>query len=149
MHSAPPVAFPVGRFVWGARIALLLALCTLGLGLLWLGQPGAPVRPGLCWLLAWLALALASIGWARREALPAGQLSWDGQAWWFEAHGGQPPRAARVQVVWDGQSALLLQLCLQAGSAQRAARGFALLRAAELPGPWHGLRCAVHAHDTL
>ena len=33
MHSAPPVLVPVGRFVWGGRIALMLALLT---ALVWL-----------------------------------------------------------------------------------------------------------------
>ena len=144
MRSAPPVLVPVGRFVWGERSVWALALLSLCLGLLWLVQQGAGLGAWLLALPVWLGLAVASVWCWRRELLPAGRLSWDGEAWWFEpAREGAAAQAVALQLVWDGQSALGLHV--QALSGRSALRGFAWLSATDLPGHWHGVRCAVHA----
>jgi hypothetical protein len=147
MHSAPPVAVPVGRFVWGWRISAALAVVS-GLALClwrWLYPVGA--MPSLALACGWLALLLLSaLAW-RREAWPAGQLRWDGQAWCFEQTGdGQVPFAVDVRLVWDGAAALCLRL---SATGPTGPRGFVWLRACDMPLQWHALRCALCAADSL
>ena len=145
MRSAPPVLVPVGRFVWGGRIVGLLALATLAVGLL-AGWPWdtTPWRAGLTVGVWALATLLASWAW-RCEALPPGELSWDGQAWWYRP-GDAHALAVQLTLQWDAGEALLLQL--RSPALGRFSR-YAWLQASRLPTQWHGLRCAVHAGDTL
>ena len=145
MHSAPPVLVPVGRFVWGRRLALLAALLVStvsGLLAWWsgLGASGLLTLLGACLLVLVLAGQLAPL-----EVLPAGELSWDGEAWWFCGSGAEPERV-QLQVAWDAGRAMLLRLSAQ-HDRWRFDR-YAWLEASRMPLQWHGLRCAVHAGDT-
>ncbi len=146
MRSAPPVLVPVGRFVWGHRIALVLCVCI------------ALACSGVAWFynvtrvqqwtmaLVWLLAAALSWGLARREFLASGSLQWDGEAWWFQPQVGvQVP--VHVTVGWDAGSAMLLALRVQQPGG-RSLR-YAWLQASQMPAQWHGLRCAVYAGDTL
>lgn len=148
MRNAPPVAVPVGRFVWGARIAACLALITLIALLVWLWQTGAGVGHVLGLLLSWAVLAGLSAWAVRRQAWPHGQLRWDGQSWWFQAEGVVSAWPVVVRAVWDGGLAICLRL--QVGEqGVRQQMGYACLCAQDMPSAWHGLRCAVYQGDTL
>ena len=146
MRSAPPVHVPVGRFVWGPRISVGLALSTALLCTLAAGWQGGGGKAHLPVAISWLASAVWA-GWAwSRERLPAGELSWDGEAWCYRVQGSQQPEPVAVELVWDAGQAMLLRLSLQ-GSEHRDAHVW--LRARQMPLLWHGLRCAVHDRDTL
>ena len=145
MRSAPPVLVPVGRFVWGGRLVGLLAVTAGAAALVASWHFGAtPSRLSLtagAWILA---TSLALWVW-RREALPPGEISWDGRAWWYRPDSGAV-LAVELTLQWDVGGALLLQLSSPAlGRLPR----YLWLQAAQLPAQWHGLRCAVHAGDTL
>ncbi len=146
MHSAPPVLVPVGRFVWGRRAAVLavwLAAAVSGLLAWWSGLGASEL---LALLGVWL-LVLALAWWfAPLEALPAGELSWDGEAWWFSGSGAVPERV-HLQVGWDAGRAMLLRLSARRDGWQLDR--YTWLQASQLPLQWHGLRCALYARDIL
>ena len=149
MHSAPPVLVPVGRFVWGTRIAAGLALITLLASLVWLWQSQADANQVAAVLLGWLAMAALSAAVLRWQAGAPGQLRWDGEAWWFEAaETASAAQTVAVQPVWDLGSAMCLRLQAQ-GVPWRARSAYVWLRAQDLPRAWHALRCAVHQDHTL
>ncbi|MBM3386842.1 MAG: hypothetical protein FJY36_04140 [Betaproteobacteria bacterium] len=148
MRNAPLVLVPVGRFVWGVRIAASLALISLIALLAWLWQMQAAAGQLVGLLLAWLVLAGLSAWAVRQQAWPSGQLRWDGQSWWFQAEGAGSATPVRVRLVWDGGSAICLRLKACAPDA-RQQMGYACLCAQDLPGAWHGLRCAVYQGDTV
>ena len=146
MRSAPPVLVPVGRFVWGHRIALVLCVCTALAcsGVAWLYNVTLVQQ----WTMAvvWLLAAALSWGLVRRESLDPGSLQWDGEAWWFQPQVGmQVP--VRVTVGWDVGSAMLLGVRMPQPCG-RIVR-YTWLQATQVPAQWHALRCAVYACDTL
>ena len=146
MHNAPPVVFPVGRFVWGPRLALLLAAVAASVLAVWLvWAEVSAFRLG--WTACiWLAAAWCSAWWVRHEFLQEGELAWDGEAWWFCGHGGAR-HAVNVQLQWDAGRAMLLRVSAtpRHGWLDR----YTWLQASRLPLQWHGLRCAVHATHTI
>ena len=145
MRNAPPVLVPVGRFVWCNRIVAVLAVFTALICLLAAWGLSIPVSRAMPVGLAW-TLSVSAAWWIwRHEALPPGELSWDGQSWWFRPDdGGALP--AMVVLQWDAGRGMLLQLtCPVLGRFSR----YAWVQASGMPAQWHGLRCAVHASDTL
>ena len=145
MRSAPPVLVPVGRFVWGGRLVGLLATLTALAGVLAGWQFGVTVWRAIFMGCVWL-LAVTGACWiSTRETLPPGELSWDGQSWWYRPSGGAVFEVT-VSLQWDAGRALLLQLN---GRPLGRWPRHAWLQAAQMPEQWHGLRCAVHAGDTL
>ncbi len=150
MHNAPPVAVPVGRFVWGARIALGLALTTLLAAGVWLWQVQAGAMQVLAVLLGCLTMAALSAVGLRWQGSAPGQLRWDGQAWWYQdATTTSTEQAVAVNAVWDLGSAMCLRL--QASESRwpwHADMVYVWLRAPEAPRAWHALRCAVHQDHT-
>jgi len=143
MRSAPPVLVPVGRFVWGSRGVVGLSLATglaCALAIWWYGF--TPVRSAAVGAAWGMSVALAC-WFLRRETLPPGELVWDGQSWWFrEDHGKAVPVDVALQ--WDAGRAMLLKLVLPGRLPRHA-----WLQLGQMPSQWHGLRCAVHAGDTL
>ncbi len=146
MHSAPPVLVPVGRSLWGGRLPLLSAVLTAVSVCLLAGHAGLAL-PGMLVLLGVCAVCLLLVWqWAPRERLPEGELAWDGEAWWFCSQGGARQPVA-VQVQWDAGRAMLLRVSETPRSAWPDR--YTWLQASALPLQWHGLRCAVHAADTV
>ena len=146
MRNAPPVLVPVGRFVWGGRIALMLALLT---ALVWLVLAGMQAvsagRMALLGLVCLLSAGLSCLAWQREQLLP-GELAWDGEGWWYSTPGGAS-LAVRVTLNWDAGRAMLLSV--QAREADGWHAQHLWLQARSLPLQWHALRCAVYGRDTL
>jgi hypothetical protein len=148
MHNAPPVVYPVGRFVWG-RVALL-AVCGLSaVGMLsWQSQTLAagPTLWG-AWCL-WGVCALSAAHWAPRQALKGGRLGWSGEAWFWQVNADSAEQARPVAVslgLDTGQGLLLwVRTVDEQGRAQGQLRS-AWLDAGAMPSKWHGIRCAVYS----
>jgi len=143
MRNAPPVVYPVGRFVWADRVWVGLAVLAVSGPVLWMDGYGgwrAWTIGGIC-----LVAMVLSFGWQRTEVLRAGQLSWDGRSWYLLDSGNTQDMEVQVALCWDTGPGLLLKVNAR---HQRMARYLWLSRLDE-PQHWHGLRCAVHAGDTL
>ena len=159
MRSAPPVLVPVGRFVWGHALTLLLALgVALSLGLAWFSA-GASAGQGRLWLLLWGVGGFVSWWLGGREVLPQGTLLWDGASWHYESQAvsgkvrASTPVPVTVRVLWDAGAFMLVGVRAQqqsfAGDGRWHGQRFAFLRAADMSGQWHAWRCAVYADDIL
>jgi len=143
MNSAPPVVFPVGRFVWSRRIATVLALGSAFPILVLLALQASVSASLLLMGVAWLLAVALSLWFCQREALTAGDLSWDGQSWWHSTHGGVA-RPVKLGLVWDGGRILLLSVRARGAPTGGERLQFACLQAGHSSGSWHALRCAVH-----
>ncbi len=158
MRNAPPVQVPVGRFVWGRRLPLVLALASAAL-LLGAWQASARDRDLLVGgMVLWLLCALGSWRLLAQDILPPGELAWDGQDWCFRwseggARGVDPLEIqVQVHVIWDLGSAMLVRVRTCSPGPQDLpwrGQGYTVLSAARMPALWHGCRCAVHGHDIL
>ncbi len=145
MHNAPPVAFPVGRFVWGRAVWLaMVILSAVGL-VIWQVQ----VQASSAWVfLAWSFWALC-VGVAGvlmpRQALVNGRLFWSGDAWFWQTDSGED-QGLELSVGLDMVSGLLLWVRLHDGQG-RCNRPLACvwLSEAAMPSKWHGFRCAVYS----
>ena len=146
MRSAPPVLVPVGRFVWGPRVALGLALLSaLVFWLAWRASSASIVQ-GAIGMVTWGTVCLLSWRLSVQDMLPAGDLVWDGEAWCFAPQTGVTV-PVNVHVLWDLGPAMLVGL----DAVQGAGWGgrFTWLSARQMPGVWHGWRCAVYGRDIL
>jgi hypothetical protein len=141
MHNAPPVVFPVGRFVWGRWVMLALALLG-GVGLLW--HPHFPVLQVHPWALsAWGLLLLAALWATRADHWQTGSLVWTGELWlWRDPQDHE--WEVSLQVVLDTGSALGLALTPQRSGVISLKR-FVWFSQGDLPVLWHGFRCAVYS----
>lgn len=144
MSNAPPVAFPVGRFV-GARAAwLLLVLLSAGGLLAW--SQLAQVSTALV-MAAWSLWGLCGVGaWlgGKRQTLSDGQLRWDGQSWFWQPRLGQGFEI-QLTVGLDLGQGLLLWARRDLGPAQGLGlRVCAWVSQSAMPSNWHGFRCAVY-----
>ena len=148
MRNAPPVNFPVGRFVLGSRMVLVLS--ALSMVVCWLAwrASGTSAFYGGLWAAVWTIVLMVSCWCVVREALPPGQLQWDGAAWQFEAHvEGHSGTTEQVQlsVCLDWGRAMLLRV--QADGKSTLLARFAWIKADAMPSAWHGCRCAVYGND--
>lgn len=152
MQNAPSVAYPVGRFSWSARFALIgLALMglagVLGAALVWPTERGP-------WLVFPLSGAWATwswIAWRREAASTNGTLRWDATAvaggfapqagsWWWQAQGhalAEPLVALERRLDWG--SGMLVR-----GQTRGQTHWF-WLSAALAEGRWGELRRAIEA----
>ncbi len=145
MHSAPPVLVPVGRFVWGGRIALVLAVLTAVTSLALAGLQNMAAGQTTLLGLVWLSSAALS-WWAwRHERLPPGELAWDGEGWWYTPQDGIHQQVS-VTLNWDAGRAMLLRVRCPESSGVRMQY---LWLQAKQTRQWHALRCAVYGRDTL
>jgi hypothetical protein len=148
MQNAPPVVYPVGRFLFG-RIGLV-AVCVLSaLGLLsW--QIQSLASSAMIWAAwgLWSLCALSAALWAPKQVLVRGRLGWSGEDWFWQddAEAFEQTHAVAVSVGLDaGQSILLwVQPLNEQGFAQGRLRS-AWLQADAMPSKWHGFRCAVYS----
>ena len=149
MHNAPPVAFPVGRFVWGHVIFVVLSVCgAIGLGVMQVQAGPSSSLWCLPWLF-WLVCMVASLWWGPRQTLSDGRLFWNGESWFWQACEGDP-QSSELSVCVDLDSALWL--CVQRLDESGLPSGhaaYAWVQAGSMPSKWHGFRCAVYSRPTL
>ncbi len=148
MHNAPPVAFPVGRFVWGRCIGMsAFGLSALGLIAWQIQSQVTPLLVSLAWGI-WLSCGLAAALWAPQQRISGGNLFWTGDAWFWQAEqalSGQF-QAVHLTVAWDTGAGLLLWV--NSVDHQGKVKGpliSAWLQADAMPSKWHGFRCAVYS----
>ena len=145
MHNAPPVMYPVGRFVWGICGVGALAL-TGAVGLLcW------QVMSGAVGLMAWIAWALWAVSstlalWLEsRESSAPGHLVWRGDGWcWQDQHLQEHP--VQLSLLRDGGRTLWVSYRMAQGLEKTNAwPQFAIVAQTDMPLAWHGFRCAVYS----
>jgi hypothetical protein len=152
MHNAPPVAFPVGRFVWG-RVLWLVAVTLSAAGLIgWQMQSQVDTSLVACAWGLWLLCGVAAAAWAYRQHASGGSLFWTGDAWFWQAEHSlsAQAQAVRLTVGLDTGSGLLLWL--QNVDDQGRVMGplsSAWLQADAMPSKWHGFRCAVYSRPRV
>ena len=145
MHNAPPVIYPVGRFVWGVCGVRALTLAgAVGL-LCW------QVMSGAMGLTVWLAWALWSVSstlalWLEsRESSAAGHLVWHGDGWCWQDEQLQE-RAVQLNLLLDGGRTLWVSYRLaDVSEGPYLWPRFAVVAQTDMPLAWHGFRCAVYS----
>jgi hypothetical protein len=141
MHNAPPVVFPVGRFVWSPWVVALLMACSAW-GLLW-GLAHADIALQKWAWLGWGALVLLAIWVSTRDHWAHGFLVWTGDTWWWRDAQGRETETP-LQVVVD--MGFALGLALKPVGVRGCPRSrFVWLQRRHSPQLWHGFRCAVYA----
>ena len=151
MHNAPPVAYPVGRFVWGWPLFVgVLVISAAGL-LSW--QIQSQATGALVWSAwaCWVVCASATAYGAPQQTLSEGFLLWNGQAWMWRSRLGaevlpDEDQGLHLTVGLDLGAAMLV--LLRTGHATRRGRGrffCAWVSAQTMPSKWHGFRCAVYS----
>ena len=138
-HNAPPVVYPLGRSLFLCR--WLLALWFAGLLSVLLWAASARLLAGAVTLALVVVLGAGMALWVSWKNLQCGQLTWDGDIWYWESMGCQECNALHeLSVVADLQSRLLLRFEGQTG------KGLWLwAERASLPDRWLDLRRAVFA----
>lgn len=151
MHNAPPVAYPVGRFVWGQVLFVgVLLLSAAGLSL-W--QLHSQVSNALVWgaWVFWAACCAATAYAGPRQTLSDGHLLWSGEAWlWQSALGAdelsQDDQGLNLTVGMDFGTGMLVLLQAGHGPSQGHGPWFcAWVSEQAMPSKWHGFRCAVYS----
>ena len=152
MHNAPPVAFPVGRFVWGRVLGLATATLSAAGLIAWQVQSQAATWLVACawgfWALSWVATA----AWAPCQHASGGRLFWTGESWFWQAEHelSAQAQAVRLTVGLDTGSGLLMWV--QSVDDQGRVMGpltSAWLQADAMPSKWHGFRCAVYSRPKV
>lgn len=147
MHNAPPVVFPVGRFVWGPRLALALAALISGALAAWLVWMDASASV-LAWAVCtWLVAVWGTAWWMPREFLHQGELAWDGEAWHCLGSAAEDG-PVQLSLTLDGGHFMLVSVQPAAHLGLQAWPRHAWLRRADMPSRWHGFRCAVYSRRT-
>lgn len=152
MLNASPVAFPVGRFVWG-RVLLMSAVGLSAAGLIgWQMQSQVTPWLVLCawgiWLMSWLSVAV----WAPRHRVAGGSLFWTGEAWFWQAEHAPSVQAQPVNLAVGLDTGAGLLLWVRSVDDQGRVNGplcSAWLQADAMPSKWHGFRCAVYSRPKL
>ena len=149
MHNAPPVVFPVGRFVWGHVVLFSMAMYgAVGL-LMW--QVQAQVSSSLWWgaWFFWCVCVVAALWWAPRQILSGGHLCWSGESWFWQASDGQQQGLeVTVCVDWDARLWLAVQRLDESGKPNDIT-AYVWVQERAMPSKWHGFRCAVYSRPTV
>jgi hypothetical protein len=141
-QGAPSVDYPVGRFFWGAWMALgfsLLSALALALNF-WFAWIEGWRFAWLCGV--WLLLTLYSV-FSFKQISPKVWLCWTGQAWEVQFLFVAPSQVANaISVHLDFQNYLLVSL-----SNPNSARQWFWVSRKAFPERWHGFRCAVYSRS--
>jgi len=155
MHNAPPVAYPVGRFVWGpVLLAAVFLLSAAGLVSWQFQSQASSTLVWSAWIF-WAACGAATVYGGPKQTLSEGHLLWSGEAWlWQSALGedalSQDDQGLSVAVGMDFGGGMLL--LLQAGGELRQGHGpwfCAWVSEQAMPSKWHGFRCAVYSRPKV
>ena len=151
MHNAPPVAYPVGRFVWGMVLFIGVLLASAAGLAIWQWQSQAPSH--LVWAawVFWLICAALATYLGPRQVLSRGHLFWSGETWlWRGVHNAEvfidEEQGHHLTVACDFGSGMLLLLesCHEA-TQDRGPVLCAWVTEQSIPSKWHGFRCAVYS----
>jgi hypothetical protein len=148
MHNAPPVVYPVGRFVWGRLLFVAVGVLS-AVGLLSWQLQTLATGPKLraAWMFWGVCVGFAAL-WAPRQTLRGGRLGWSGEAWFWQTETDSAEQAQTVLVsvgVDTGQGLLLLLQPLNEKGDAQGRLLCAWLHARGMPSKWHGFRCAVYS----
>jgi len=151
MHNAPPVAFPVGRFVWGPALwGTVLTLSGAGL-VAWQAQSQASPSLVLWAWIFWALCAGVTAYAAPKQLMRDGQLLWTGEVWLWQSVlnkagiDGEDESLA-LSVGLDMGSVMLLWVQASSdGHVGSGRRQCAWVSQKTLPSQWHGFRCAVYS----
>ncbi len=143
MHSAPAVRYPVPRSARAGRVLALLCL-----------TPAAPFFYALASGATAAALSIVCVGWLlaatvvlfQWRGLRAGQLRWDGRAWWWLPDNAIQSDEYAVNVVLhlDLQSSMLVRMTGAPGSVH-----WCWLERVAAPARWSDLRRALSQRRVL
>ena len=138
-QNAPPVAYPLGRsrlqgwvlfVLWFTGFLLLLDSLRVRSEWDW--------RTLCIFMSVVVAGAAARIGWKNS---PIGQLTWDGQLWWWDGPDYQTDVAEqKLAVIFDFQTLLLLRL-----DSPSTARLWLWVERKDAPDRWLDFRRAVYS----
>lgn len=149
MHNAPPVVYPVGRFVWAQAVGWgVSALSALGLAI-WQVQSASSFFTAFGAWVFWAACVLGARVWAPRELITQGRLSWTGEAWFYQRKDGvseEEAQSVRLSVGLDVGSGFVLWVRFMGPMEQFGRWRCACFSQAQMPSNWHGFRCAVYSH---
>lgn len=152
MQNAPPVAFPVGHFVWGKAGWIGGSLLSASGLIVWQwGSGAAQMGVWLGWMF-WAGCVGLAAGWAPRQILRDGRLLWSGEDWFWLPNGdatrGDLQRVS-LQVGWDTDTSLLLWIrWIDETRPHQGPLTCAWLQKSTMPSKWHGFRCAVYSRPT-
>ena len=141
MNNAPPVVFPVGRFILGPMVLLFLALSSAVGLFFW--QRQAEAGPTLWVWTGWCCCSLAAVFAWTQERLTKGSLVWSGDAWWWRDSAGRDFEI-QIHLLADVDAAVWVSFQTIPASAGLKTR-FAWMDSREMPALWHGFRCAVYS----
>jgi hypothetical protein len=151
MHNAPPVAYPVGRFVWGQMLfVVVLLLSAAGLVAWQLQSMASSTMVWSAWIF-WLTCAVATAYGGPKQVLSNGNLLWSGETWlWQSALGAdeltQDDQDLSLRVGVDfGVGMLILMQIRQDRHQGRRPWFCAWVNEQAMPSKWHGFRCAVYS----
>lgn len=149
MYSAPPVAFPVGRFVWGRALWLVASAVGAASLTTWQWTSGAS---GALVVAAWVFWAMCAVGaaaWGPRQHLRQGRLFWSGEDWfWLPDRSVSQGEIQNVSlsVGFDAGFGLLLWVKqTDEASLKPGPWVCAWFEKKAMPSKWHGFRCAVYS----
>ncbi len=143
MHNAPPVVYPVGRFVWGRWFLGSLALMG-AFGLYFVQSLRVTDSLPWTWMWAlWAVLVMVSVIICFKERLSEGSLAWSGESWCWRDTGGHEA-GIQLVVLADFGSALWVAVRMLNNAGWPTQR-FAWMESREMPQAWHGFRCAVYS----
>jgi len=151
MYNAPPVAYPVGRFIWARAVwAGVLLVSATGLTT-WQWVSQAPSATAWSAWLFWALCAVVSACVGPRQVISDGHLLWTGEIWVWRS--GRGPAALSVEdqgleltVGMDFGVAILLFLRADPLAHEgRSPRLWAWVSQRSMPSMWHGFRCAVYS----
>ena len=151
MSNAPPVAYPVGRFIWGLVLFVgVLLTSAAGLATWQLQSQASTAMVWGAWVF-WLICAVATAHGGPKQVLSGGHLFWSGETWLWRS-GSSPDVfndedlgfSLSVGLDFGAGMLLLLQAC-DTGSQSRRPWFCAWVNEQAMPSKWHGFRCAVYS----
>jgi hypothetical protein len=151
MDNAPPVDYPVGRFIWGSVLFVgVLLTSAAGLATWQLQSQASSAMVWGAWGF-WLICALLTAYGGPKQVLSEGHLFWSGEAWLWRAGPiagvfKEEDQRLNLTVALDfGAGMLILLQACHETSQGRGPLFCAWVNNQTIPSKWHGFRCAVYS----